>query len=90
MPTVSELAEECHISDAYFRKLFKESMGTSPAAYRKRLALERACSYLTYGDVSVGEIAELLGYTSVSHFIKEFGDAYGMPPLRYRRASRAK
>ena len=87
MPTVGELAGECHISEAYFRKLFRESMGISPAAYRKRLVLERACTYLTYGDVSVGEISELLGYTSVSHFIKEFGSAYGMPPLQYRKTS---
>ena len=88
LPTVGELASECHISETYFRKLFRESMGVSPAAYRKRLMLERACNYLTYGDVSVGEISELLGYASVSHFIKEFGGVYGMPPLQYRKTSR--
>lgn len=86
VPTVGELARECHISEAYFRKLFRESIGESPAAYRKRLCLERACAYLTYGDISVGEIAALLGYASVSHFIKEFGQVYGTSPLQYRKA----
>ena len=86
VPTVGELALECHLSEPYFRKLFRESIGESPAAYRKRLCLERACAYLTYGDVSVGEIAELLGYSSVSHFIKEFKSTYGLSPLRYRKA----
>lgn len=84
-PTVGELARECHISEPYLRKLFRDCLGTSPAAYRKRLCLERACSYLTYGDISVGEISEILGYASVSHFIKEFGRAYGISPLRYRK-----
>ena len=83
--TVEALAEKCHISEPYFRKIFKASMGESPASYCKRLRLERACDYLTYGDVSVGEISELLGYSSVSHFIKEFGLAYGSSPLQYRK-----
>lgn len=86
LPTVGELARECHISEAYFRKLFRDSIGEPPAAYRKRLCLERACAYLTYGDISVGEIAELLGYSSVSHFIKEFTHAFGTSPLQYRKA----
>lgn len=60
-------------------------MGEAPAVYCKRLRLERARDYLTYGDISVGEISELLGYASVSHFIKEFGLAYGASPLRYRK-----
>ena len=87
VPSIGALAEECHISEPYFRRLFKESMGVTPAAYCKRLRLERACDYLTYGDVSVGEISELLGYASVSHFIKEFSRAYGTSPLQYRKAS---
>ena len=84
-PTVGMLAQECHISEPYLRKLFKRSIGVSPAAYRKRLRLEQACRYLTYGDISVGEISALLGYASVSHFIKEFGRAYGTSPLQYRK-----
>jgi AraC-like DNA-binding protein len=85
--TVGDMARACHISEPYLRRLFKASTGLSPADYRKRLRLSRACDYLTYGDVAIGESAELLGYTSVSHFIKEFGRAYGTSPLRYRRAS---
>ena len=85
IPTVTSLAYECHISEAYFRRIFKESMGEAPSVYCKRLRLEKACDYLTYGDISVGEISELLGYASVSHFIKEFGLAYGASPLQYRK-----
>ena len=86
-PTVAELAALCHISEPYLRRLFRQALGTSPAAYRKRLCLAQACRYLTYGDISVGEISSLLGYASVSHFIKEFGRAYGVSPLKYRKTS---
>lgn len=86
-PTVAELSEECHISEAYLRRLFRTYLGTSPAAYRNRLRLERARLLLEYGAISVGEISDTLGYASVSHFIKEFRRAYGTSPLRHRRAA---
>lgn len=83
--SIPELAERCHLSEPYFRRLFRHGMGVSPAAYRKHLRLRLACSYLEYGAISVGEISEMLGYSSVSHFIGEFKKEYGIPPLGYRK-----
>ena len=87
LTSVAEMAALCHLSEPYFRKLFRHSMGAGPAAYRKRLRLERALAYLEFGEVSVGEISEMLGYASVSHFIKEFGQGFGISPLRYRKST---
>ena len=87
LTSVAEMAALCHLSEPYFRKLFRHSMGVGPAAYRKRLRLERALAYLEFGEVSVGEISEMLGYASVSHFIKEFGQGFGISPLRYRKST---
>ena len=82
---ISELARMCNVSEVYFRKRFKECLGTSPVEYRKRLRLEKAKDYLEYGDISVQEISDLLGYATVSHFIKEFKKAYETSPLNYRK-----
>ena len=87
-PTVAALATECHLSEVHFRKLFLRCTGLSPAAYRTQLRLERARSYLEYGDVPVGEIAATLGYATLSHFIKEFKRQYGETPLSYRHRYR--
>lgn len=83
--TVAGLANLCHVSEVYFRRLFKETFGVSPGDYVIRLRLETAANYLEHGDMTVGEIAEAVGYTSVSYFDKEFKKAYGETPLRYRR-----
>ena len=88
MIPISELAKSCNISEVYFRKLFKEEMGVSPVEYRNRLRLERAKQYLEYGDISVQEISDELGYSTVSHFIKIFREEYGVPPLEYRKGRR--
>lgn len=86
-PAVSYLAGLCNISEVYFRRIFKESLGSTPSEYRNALRLERASAYLEYGEISVQEISDALGYSSVSHFIKEFKRFSGVSPLRYRKKS---
>ncbi|MBR5156246.1 MAG: helix-turn-helix transcriptional regulator [Clostridia bacterium] len=84
-PSVKELAKMCNISEGYFRKQFNKCIKMSPVEYRNKLRLKRASAYLEYGAVSVQEISDMLGYSTVSHFIKEFKKYYGVPPLKYRK-----
>ncbi len=88
LPTVGELAALCHMSEVWFRRRFREAHGVTPSEYRTALRLERARSYLEYGEISVQEISDVLGYATASHFIKEFKRRYGLSPLAYRKASR--
>ena len=87
-PSVAKLAEFCGISQVYFRRQFKGCMGMTPLEYRNCMRLNRARSYLEYGDISVQEIAEMLGYSTVSHFIKVFKAQFGCTPLQYRKLHR--
>lgn len=87
-PSVAQLAALCNISQVYFRKQFKKSMGITPVEYRNSQRLKKAQSYLEYGDISVQEISAALGYTTVSHFIKEFKQHTGCSPLQYRKGIR--
>jgi len=84
-PSVARLAALCNISEVYFRKQFKKYMGVTPTKYRNLLRLKKAQSYLEYGDISVQEISAMLGYATVSHFIKEFKKQYRCSPLQYRK-----
>ena len=84
-PTIASLSELSHISEVYFRKQFKACMGVTPIEYRNLMRLESAKTYLEYGEISVQEISDMLGYSTVSHFIKEFKRRYGCPPMQYRK-----
>jgi len=84
-PSIAKLAELCNISEVYFRKQFKMYTGTTPVKYRNLLRLDRARSYLEYGEISIQEISDMLGYSTVSHFIKAFRERYGCSPLQYRK-----
>ena len=82
---ISDIAKLCNVSEGYFRKRFKENLGISPVEYRNHLRIEKAREYLIYGDVSIQEISDTIGYDAVSHFIKEFKNTYGLSPLKYRK-----
>ena len=84
-PSVTELANICNVSEVYLRKKFREAIGCSPIEYRNKLRINKAISYLKFGNISVQEISDTLGYSTVSHFIKEFKRYIGSSPLQYRK-----
>ena len=83
---VKDLAQKCNISEVYFRKLFKLHVGKAPVQYRNDMRMEKARQYLTYGENSITEIAETLGFSDCAYFIKQFRKETGKTPLAYRKA----
>ncbi len=88
-PSMAQLAALSHISEVYFRRVFKSVFLMSPAVYMSKLKLKKAAEYLEYGEMSVQEIADTVGYGGAAYFSKEFKAAYGVTPLRYRKEKRS-
>jgi AraC-like DNA-binding protein len=80
--TVRGLAEAVSMSESGFAHMFKATTGLSPLQFLKHMRLEHARKFLMRGS-SVGEAAESVGYTSVSHFISEFKRHFGESPRAY-------
>ena len=85
--TVSKLSEICNISSDYLSQIFKEEMGENLSAYITRRKLETAKDMIVQGK-SNQEICEVLGFSSVSHFITAFKRNYHMTPTEYYNLSR--
>jgi len=85
--SIEEIAEMCFVSPAYFRRLFHEYAGVSPAAYRTRRRIERAKELMDRSDVSIAELSDLLGYDNPSYFCRVFKKETGIAPSEYRRWS---
>ncbi len=81
--SIERLANICHISSAYFRKLFKSIHGCSPVEYINGLKLRRAEELIKSGMYSVREAAEESGYADPAHFSREFKKHFGVPPSKY-------
>ncbi len=80
-----ELARRLSVSEVYFRRIFKEKMGTTPHKYLLNLRIEKAKLLLSDPRILVGEAAEAVGFSGPYHFSKAFKSAVGTTPGRYRK-----
>ncbi|HEX7309620.1 MAG TPA: helix-turn-helix domain-containing protein [Gaiellaceae bacterium] len=78
----AELARRAHLSRFHFDRLSAAILGESPAAFRRRLLLERAAYELTRG-ASATDAAFGAGYASLEAFTRAFRRAYGVAPSRF-------
>ncbi|MDZ7887025.1 MAG: helix-turn-helix domain-containing protein [Mycobacterium sp.] len=85
--SVEELAGLACMSASAFTRAFRSLTGQPPYQFVKRVRMERAEELLSDGDRSVSEVARTVGYTNVSHFIREFRGRYGVTPGTARSVS---
>jgi len=81
--TVTELATQANLSQSAFSRLFREVTGCSPYQFVKEKRLTRARDLLDEGRLGVTDVSHSVGYTSLSHFIKEFRIRFGTTPGDY-------
>ncbi len=82
--TGAEIAQRAHLGRFYFDHLVKAVLGEAPAAFRRRLLLERAAYDLCTTDRSVTFVAIDAGYGSPEAFTHAFRRAYGISPREFR------
>lgn len=83
--TLSELAGIAGYSESRFAALYKKYRGTAPIAELVCARIERAERMMLYGDLSLGEIAEAVGFSSIYYFSRCFKAKVGSSPSEYRR-----
>ncbi len=76
------LAARAMLSPFHFHRLVRAGIGEPPAAFRRRLLLERAAWRLGRG-ASVTDAALEAGYDAVEAFSRAFTRAHGVPPSRF-------
>lgn len=81
--TVAILANQVNLSASAFTRTFRDLTGTSPYRFVKEMRLEHARRLLLERRLGVGDVAAAVGYTSTSHFIKEFRGRFGTTPRGY-------
>jgi len=84
VPTVAQMLGISYIT---FYRQFKKALGLSPRDYIYQIRLSRAENFLTSTNMTIKEIADRLGYYSVSHFTQEFKKTKGKPPGIWREES---
>lgn len=84
--TIGALAKEAALSRSTFFERFRREVGIAPMEYLLGWRMALAKDLLRSGDVSVGEVAQRVGYGSSSTFSVAFTRQVGTSPTLYARS----
>lgn len=82
---LSLLANEMGVSVSALKKSFGKESGGGVNRYYINMRLSAGAKMLRESDMTVGEIAERLGFATQFYFSEQFKARYGLPPTVYRR-----
>ena len=83
--SVDDICAAAHTSKYHFCRQFKKATGMTVMNYILKTRLVLAQSMLLKEDVSIGEVSERCGFSSISYFCRVFKEDTGQTPLRFRR-----
>jgi AraC-like DNA-binding protein len=78
------LAEQVGVGYSWFRKMFKQYTGISPAQYQIQLRIMRAKELLMTTDLNITEIAYQLNFEDGGCFSTFFKNKEGITPSEFR------
>lgn len=81
--TIRELADLEHLSTSRYCALFQRATGISPNAYIIDLRLRMATDLMMKTDLSLKQIAQLVGYDDQLYFSRLFHSKRGLSPKQY-------
>jgi AraC-like DNA-binding protein len=85
---LEDAADQAGLSAFHFLRLFSDVLGVTPHQYLVRSRLRHAARRLADDDSPITDIAYDVGFADLSNFVRTFRRAAGVPPLKFRQASR--
>lgn len=86
--TLDLLSGEAHMNKYYLSHAFKREYGVSPINYMISRRIDESKYLLAETDLSMSQIAQLLGFSSLSYFSQVFRKTQGVSPMEFRQSSK--
>lgn len=87
---LEDYAKKAGMSKFHFCRTFKKYMELSPMQFLAHMRMNRAKIILGCSRRSVSEVADEVGFSDLSNFIKNFKKVVGVTPTNYRKTARKK
>lgn len=81
----TDIAKHVSIAEDYLTFCFRQELGTTPIKYLQRYRVNRARGLLKESEISITEIARLVGFSDSGYFSRIFHRETGMSPEVFRR-----
>ena len=86
--TISMLSQKFYMSESAIRSYIKNTTGLSFFDLLNEMRVGKVINYLLYTDLTVGELAEIMGFTDDAHMCKVFKARMGMKTNEFRNTYR--
>ncbi|MEU4599221.1 helix-turn-helix domain-containing protein [Nocardia sp. NPDC023988] len=86
--TVTDLAEQAHVSERQLTRIFRTELGMTPAAYIEAARVEVARQRLETSDETLQRIAATCGFNTVDTLARAFRRRLDTTPAEYRNRFR--
>ena len=86
--TVPTVAAQVEVSPSYLTALFHKNLQISPGEYIRRMKLQESKQMIRENSMNFTEIAEVLQYSTVHHFSRQFKEKFGITPSEYAKSVR--
>lgn len=82
------LSQKTGYDYSYLSNLFSNETGQTIEQYIIAQRVEKIKEWLSYGELTISEIAWRLGYSSMGHLSNQFKKMTGMTPAQYRHTQK--
>ncbi|OBZ16974.1 response regulator transcription factor [Bacillus sp. FJAT-26390] len=84
--SLEDIAQYCYVSTYHLAHLFKKEVGVSVIDFLNKIRIEKAVYYLEMTEMSVKQIAGLVGFQDSNYFTRTFKKIMSCSPSDYRTA----
>jgi len=88
LPSLTEVARRVEVHPVYLARAFRRCFGETIGDCIRRRRIEAGCRLISCSHLSLGEIAQEVGFADQSHFTRTFKQMLGIPPIEYARLMR--
>lgn len=81
---LKEIAREFSLNENYVSTLFSKAYGTTFSQVVETLRIKKACELIRETETTIGEVSEMVGYTSDASFRRAFKKVTGTTPREYK------
>ncbi|MDK2594300.1 helix-turn-helix domain-containing protein [Pseudoalteromonas obscura] len=85
---LNEVSTAVHVSPPYLATLFKRETGYTVGQWITEKRLAQACTQLLHTALPVSQLAETLGWSDTTHFIRQFKKHLGQTPAAWRKENK--
>jgi transcriptional regulator GlxA family with amidase domain len=86
---LDQLCARCNLSRSRVQHLFKAHTATTPSRHLKEIKLIKARELLEQTFYTVKQVSSLVGFSDISHFVRDYKSRFGQTPTESRRLSYA-